>query len=279
MYEADLADVVLIAGPDVDRAQDPATSFFGELQIFPQFSTSYVGFNVKEAPFDDPKVRRAFAMAIDRDRFAEVVHDGNVTVASGLLPPGLPSYSEDINPIPFDPAAAKSLLGESTYADGLPEIIYTAAGLGGASPSVQFIIDAWREHLGVEVNVHLLEQDTYFYQLADQVDNIFSYGWQADYPDPQNFLDILLHSESANNNIGAYANPEFDSLLERARPEQDFNARMSLYSQAEQMLLDDAGIIPLYHSLDYVLTKAYVHGFTIGPLGIPLLQNVQIGEQ
>ncbi|MEE8518483.1 MAG: peptide ABC transporter substrate-binding protein, partial [Dehalococcoidia bacterium] len=279
MYEADLADVVFIGGPDVDRAQDPATSFFGQLQVFPQFSTFYVGFNAKEPPFDDPKVRLAFAMAVDRDRFVEVVFEDDVTVATGLLPPGLPGFSTDLRGIRFDPEAAKALLAQSTYADGLPTITYTASGVGSAPASVQFMIDEWRQNLDVEVGVHLLEQDAYFYQLAEQVDNIFSYGWQADYPDPQNFLDILLHSKSLDNNIGGYANAEFDDLLERARVERDFDARMALYGQAEQVLLDDAGIIPLYHSPDYVLTKPFVEGFKIGPLGIPLLQNVEIGPR
>jgi oligopeptide transport system substrate-binding protein len=207
-----------------------------------------------------------------------VVFGGDAQVAAGLLPPGLPGYSDDLSAIPFDPDAARRLLDESRYADNIPPIVYTTSGLGSVSSMIQFIVESWREHLGVDIEIRQLAPDAYYYQLYDEVDNLFTFGWTADYPDPENFLDILLHSQAVENNVGHYSNDVFDRLLEEARSERDTARRMALYREAEQLLLDDVGIIPLYHSPDYVLTRPHVEGFAVGPLGIPLLQNVTIGD-
>ena len=120
LYESDAVDVALIAGTNVDRALDPVNGLDDQLVVYPQFHTRYVGFNAREAPFDDPHVRLAFAMALDRDALIETVLGGKVDPASGLLPPGLPGYSEALVGIPYDPEAARALLAASRYADGLP---------------------------------------------------------------------------------------------------------------------------------------------------------------
>jgi hypothetical protein len=213
-----------------------------------------------------------------RDAVVEVLFDNDVTVAKGLLPPGLPGYNDGLKGIPFDPEGARALLAQSKYGGSLPDIVYTTSGLGGIPGDVQFLVDAWSTNLGVDVEVRQLAPDAYFYTLYEELDNLFHFGWIADYPDPENFLDVLLHSEAVENNVGHYSNAEYDRLLEEARTETDTGRRMALYQQAEQILVDDAGFIPLYHAPDYVLTKPFIEGFAIGPLGIPLLQNVTIGD-
>ena len=120
------------------------------------------------------------------------------------------------------------------------------------------------------------EPGAYFYQLDERVEGLFSYGWVADYPDPENFLDLLLHSTNTANNVGGYHNPAFDALLERARTERDFATRMALYAEAEELLIADAGIIPLYHAQDYALVKPNVRDFVVSPLGFPILRNVTV---
>ena len=100
-------------------------------------------------------------------------------------------------------------------------------------------------------------------------------GWIADYPDPQNFLDLLFHSGSLENN-SQYSNPQVDKILEQARVESDSNARYKLYQQAEQMIVDDAAWIPLWFTKSYVLVKPYVKGYDITPMIIPQLKDVYI---
>jgi len=99
--------------------------------------------------------------------------------------------------------------------------------------------------------------------------------FRSDYPDPQDFLDILFHSGSASN-YGGYSNPTVDSLLDRAAVEQNPDTRLSLYREAQQAIVQDAAAIPLYFSRNYVLVKPYVKGYALSPLGIPALNKVSI---
>ncbi len=280
-YEADLVDVAFIGGADVDRAEDPASGMGGQLRIFPQLNTHYLGFNTRKAPFDDPQVRRAFALAVDAERLAEVVYGNLVTPARGLLPPGLPGFDPALEGIGHDPAGARAALAASRYGgpDGPPAVVFTTAGTGSITPDLELLIAGWREALGVEVSVRQLDPAAYYYRLADEVDGLFDFGWIADYPDPENFLDLLLHSGAVENNIGRYASPVFDGLLERARTEQDHDERMSLYQEAERVLLADAAIAPLFHAPDYVLVRPNVDGFSVSPLGIPLFTQVRVRPQ
>ncbi len=276
MYESDAVDVALIGGSNVDRALDPVSGLAGQLAVFPQLNTFFLGFRAREAPFDDPLVRRAFAMAVDREALLETVFGGRVSLAAGLLPPGMPGYSADLTGIPYDPEGARALLAQSRYAVDFPPVLYTTSGSGEVPTDAQFIVGAWEANLGVDVEIELVPPDAYFYRLDELAGNIFDFGWVADYPDPENFLDLLLHSENRSNNIGGYSNPEYDRLLERARVEPDFETRMAIYAEAEELLIADAGIIPLFHSPDYVLIKPHIQGFIIEPFGAPFLRDVVV---
>jgi ABC-type oligopeptide transport system substrate-binding subunit len=98
---------------------------------------------------------------------------------------------------------------------------------------------------------------------------LFSGGWCADYPDPENFADVLFHTGSAQNN-GGYSNPQLDALLEAARTEQDVTQRIALYQQAEQMIVDNAAALFTTYSLTYQLVKPYVKGYVFTPIDIPI---------
>jgi ABC-type oligopeptide transport system substrate-binding subunit len=125
----------------------------------------------------------------------------------------------------------------------------------------------WRTNLGANVEVQLADPDLYFYVLDLLDDNLFTYGWVADYLDPHNFLDVLFHSKSKNN-VGGYKNDKLDKLLEAARSEQDSSARLSLYRQAEILIVEDAAAIPLYHGSNHVLVKPYVKNLILTPFGM-----------
>ncbi len=273
MYESGYWDGIYIRLSSVDRLRaDEALG--SHVQQFEQLVSYYVGIDADKAPLDDPMVRRALAMSVDRQKLVDELFGGNVQRAEGLLPPGLPGFSEDLQGITFDPAEAKRLLAESRYGEDLPEITYLATGSEGEPSSiVRFLVDSWEENLGVTVKLNLVDSEEYYYHLEEQEGHLFTYGWVADYPDPENFLDLLLHSESHDSR---YANPVFDGLLELARLTQDREIRLSLYAQAEQLLVDDAGIIPLFHTQEYALIQPYVRNFTVGPVGQPVIANVEL---
>jgi oligopeptide transport system substrate-binding protein len=133
----------------------------------------------------------------------------------------------------------------------------------------------WQHNLEVNVEVRQLLPDRYFSDIMNEKNEMFTYNWGADYPDPQNFLDILFHS-GTNNNVGEYSNPVVDGLLEEARVEQDSSVKMNLYQEAEQMIVDDAACLPLFFDVDYMLVKPYVKNLPLTPLWIPKLRYVSI---
>ncbi len=104
---------------------------------------------------------------------------------------------------------------------------------------------------------------------------MFFMGWVADYPHPQDFLEVLFHS-GAENNYGEYSNPEIDALLERAGVELDNNVSLELYQQAEQELVEDAACLPLWFGRSYILVKPYVRGYSLNPMGFVMLNRVSI---
>ena len=102
---------------------------------------------------------------------------------------------------------------------------------------------------------------------------MFYMGWIADYPHPQNFLDVLFHTDT-DNNYGEYSNPEIDTLLEMAGVEPDSNLSLALYQQAEQKLVEDAACLPLWFGKNYTLVKPYVKGYNLNPQGLVMLNSV-----
>jgi len=278
LYETGQIDITGISAYQKDMVTDPSSPFYDELQIFPEFSFYYLGFDVNRPPFDDINIRLAFTMAIDKEKLVSLVFRDMVEPAYGILPPGLPGYNENLTGFSFNPERARELIAESAYGDvlNLPPITLTTAGWGGViSQDLEAIVDQWRRHLGVEVTVRQLEPERYIYNLTREKDGIFEIGWIADYPHPQGFLETLFQSE-AEYNYAEYGNPEVDSLLDMASREQDAEAGFVLYRQVEQMLIDDAACIPLWFGESYVLVKPYVHGYHLNPFGLAMLNKVWV---
>ncbi len=190
----------------------------------------------------------------------------------------MPGFNADLSGLSFDASRARELIAASRYGsvENLPPITVTTSGWGGLiSSSLEAIIEEWRQNLGVEVTVRQMEPPRFLYHLKEEKDEMFYMGWVADYPHPQNFLDILFHS-GADNNAGEYSNPEVDSLLDRANVEMNDDLSLSLYRQAEQKLVDDAACIPLWFGQNYILVKPYVSGYELTPMGYALLSEVSV---
>lgn len=278
MYENDEIDVTGVGLNDIERVRDPAEPLNKELHEAPRMDVWYIGFNVEEPPFDDVKVRQAFAQAIDKDKLIEVVLLDAVVKAEGILPPGIPGFNEELQGLEFDLERAQQLLAESDYAEGLPDIEIASSGRGASvGPVSEAILAMWEENLGVKVSTRQTEFATFLSDLRDGKFQIFELGWVADYPDPENFLRIKFHSDSANNDT-QYANAEVDRLLDEADAETDEATRLSLYQQAEQIIVNDMPWIPLFHDKFSVLIKPYVKGYVLPPFVIPRMRYVQIEE-
>jgi oligopeptide transport system substrate-binding protein len=273
LYESGEIDLTGVGLSDVPRMLDPNEPLHTELQSAVDLCTDYVVFDVGQAPFDDPKVRQAFSMAVNRQQLIDVVYYGIGLPAEGLFPPALPGYNADLKGLTYDPARARQLLAESRYGgpQGLPLIVYTDSGEGGAVNSyTAALAQMWQQALGVTITVENLEPDRYLDELyAGRHGQMFGLTWCADYPDPENFADVLFHTGSTQNN-GHYSNPQLDALLEQARVEQNVSRRIQLYQQAEQLIVNDAPVIFIAHGISYVLVKPYVQGYALTPVDIPL---------
>ena len=285
MYENDEIDIAGVGLADIDRLREPTNSLNAELhQASPQFSVQYIGLNVNEPPLDDRKVRQALNLAIDKREIATIVLGDQVVPATGILPPGFPGFSESVSGYTFDPERAQQLLRESKYGNDLeklPPLTITTPGSFGANVSLdmEVILAMWEKNLGIKTEFQQTEFATFLKDLNKRRFQMFDIGWIADYPDPENFLDILFYSDSSNNHTN-YNNPEVDSLLEQARVETDEARRFSIYNQVEQTILDDAPWIPLWYSGErYLLVKSNVHDYLQTPLIIPKLRHVYLTDE
>jgi len=278
LYETGQIDVTLVSTSYIDQASDETNPLHQGLAVTPELSLYYIGFNTAQPPFDDIHVRRAFSQVVDKERIAEVILRDMVGVADGILPPGIPGYNEALEGLDYDVEKAKELIAASRYEDfsSLPPITLTVSGYGNYIPRyLGAIIQEWQQNLGVEISVRQLEPEIFIYNLNQEKDDMFILGWIADYPDPHTFLDILFYTGSENN-FFEYSNLGLDALLDQAAIEQDEASRLAMYQQAEQLVVDEAPCLPLWHGTNYILVKPYVKDYVLSPLGVPDLSRVHI---
>jgi oligopeptide transport system substrate-binding protein len=273
LYESGEIDMTGVYSSDVARVLDPADPLHADLYSGVSLCTDYVVFDVTQPPFEDVKVRQAFTMAFDRQKYIDVVNNGVGILAKGPYPPALPGYNLELQGLPYDPGQARQLLAESKYGgpQGLPPIIFTDAGIGNtAGSSVAAIAQMWQQNLGVTITIENLEPDKYNDLLhSGQHGQLFSSNWCADYPDPENFADVLFHT-GAQQNTGNYSNPALDAVLDQARVEQDVTKRIQLYQQAEQIIVQDAPALFIMYAVSYELVRQNIKGFVMTPISIPL---------
>ena len=279
-YEQDEIDLVGIGGSALERARDPNSPFYEELRTGVSMCTSTIGLNTRRPPFDDVRVRQAFNYALDKDLLITTFSQGNGVPATGSLPPGMPGSGSSNEGYPFDPERARRLLAEAGYGDGaeLPTLTYTTSGYGDVGGYVTAVITMWQENLGATIQPLVIEPFTYLDELyGGNVGHFYDGGWCADYPDPQNFLDVLYHSGSRQN-IGGYSNAAVDALLEQARVEPDVATRLALYAEIEQMIVAEAPDVFVSHGLTAVLVKPWLEGYVLTPIGVRQWHRVRVSR-
>ena len=283
MYENDEIDITSVGLADLERVQDPTEDINRDLvEVPPTFAVSYVGFNIKEPPFDDAAFRQALNHSVDKQLIADQVFSNLVKPAYGIIPPGFPGFSPDIVGLEFDPQLAKDLLAQSAYADPTkrPRIILTVPGTGG-SPGLttEVVADMWRQNLGIEIEIQQVEWATYIQDLhRGRLQAWSGLSWQADYPDPQTFIDVLFRSNSAIN-YGGYANGQVDEYVVSAQTEQDATKRVKFYNDAEQIIVSEAAWLPLWWGVDSkALVKPWIKDYVFSSMTIPKFKNVWIDK-
>src|SRR5262245_15807902 len=265
--------------------QNPVPSaHIAELQGQPDFksaaalATRYIGFNNLKPPFDNVDVRRAFALAVDKQTLADQVLAGAVVPADRILPTGLLGTQLPIKPLAFDATAAKAALAKAGYTDpkSFPEVTLAYGKEGDNDIVVQALQSLWQQNLGINVKLQLFELatfsknlDTTYYTPTEGLQFYYSI-WGADYPDPQNFLSLLLHTGNPNNN-GHFSDQQFDQLTDEADKLGDrsqIERRLQLYNQAEQIAIDKVAWLPLFYPKLNILIRPRVEGMVVTPQGL-----------
>ena len=271
-----------IAGPSTayyDKIMDKAEPFYSDLSISINLSVDYIGFNCKQPPFDDANIRKAFSLAIDKDIMVSLTYRNMAQKAEGILPPDLPGYNKNLVGLDYDVNQAQALIKASKYGDvsKLPPITLTIEGAGGtADPITQALVYQWKQNLGIDVKVRELEPEVYnSSNLSQELDQMYYFGWIADYPYPQDFLEILFNSRSSFN-YGGYSSQAVDTLIQQANQTLDQNNAFSQYQQAEQQIVNDAAILPLTFGETYLLVQPYVKNLRINALGFINFNEITI---
>ena len=239
----------------------------------PMISVRFYGFNTRLRPLSDRRVRQALIHAVNREQVVHDVYAGQFAYARGILPPGTQGFNPKLTGYSYDPQKARGLLAEAGYPGGrgLPTI---AVWSGAKRADVVREHEEIKRHLaavGIAAEIHYLTDWPAFSKLLDEGKlPVFMYGWYADVPDPDNFLFKLFHSRGARNFFG-YANPVVDDLLVRARSEQDLLRRVDFYRRAEQLILEDAPLIPVFHHTYERLFQPYVRSVEVNGLGDPYI--------
>ncbi|MAT98971.1 MAG: hypothetical protein CL608_17645 [Anaerolineaceae bacterium] len=280
MFKSGGVDLLFLGNTEAEQIRRPSDPLNAQLQSGTSLCTTLVQMNNTLPPFDDVQVRRAFALAVDKDALNTLLSNDLNVRADTILPPAMPGYSLELAQEQAanqnNVALAQEALAASGYADGLPPIIISATGLGNTErDDLNAMIQNWREVLGADVSVEFVSPSNSTDSLRQNSGHMFSYGWCADYPDPQNFLDILYHSES-DFNVAGFNDPVIDDLLEQARVELDVSARLLLYQFIEGQLLRDAVAIPLLHGVTDVLVSDRLEGYVVSPIGAPIVPHLAI---
>jgi ABC-type transport system substrate-binding protein len=280
LYENGLVDYAYVGGYNLTRFTDPSEPLNRELKTSIDMCTSFMTMDTTRPPFDDVLVRQAFAMAVDKAKIARVIGRGKLLPAAGMYPPAMPGYDKNLGGFQFDPVRARELIQSSKYGgNGLPQIIISTSAYGNSVPEyVSALAQMWQENLGVKITVQNINPE--YFQVSLDLGNhghMYTEAWCADYPDPENFADVLFHS-GTNTNRSKYSNPELDKLLEAARVEPETAKRMEMYNQAEKIIVIDAPAIFIAHSISYVLVKPYLNGFEPMPMNIPAERFMSIDK-
>ena len=255
-----------------------------ELKIKPYVGTYFVCFNTEKEPFNDPKVRKAFSLAIDRNFIVNQVTGQGQEPATAYVPSGVydakGAEGDDFRTVGGDYYSindedyeknieeAKKLMEEAGYKDGegFPQIDYLYNTDENHKAIAEALQNMWQENLGVQVSLQNQDWNVFLKERKEGNYNIARHGWIADYNDPMSFIDMWL--TGGGNNDAQYKNPEFDKFVKAAKATSDPDERMENMHKAEDILIGEDNVVaPLYFYNNSYMMKPNIKGLYYTPLG------------
>jgi oligopeptide transport system substrate-binding protein len=239
----------------------------------PYLGTYFYSFNVTQPPFDDARVRRALALAVDRERIVKYLLHDSRSPWGNVVSPGFEGYPYPEG-VRFDPAAARALLAAAGYpaGRGFPAVELLFNTSQDHRKIAEAIQEMWRQHLGIEVQLANQEWGSYMQNTTRLQYQVARRSWIADYLDPNTFL-FMLRSGDGNNRTG-WSDARFDSLIALAGRTLEEPARFAIMAQAERIALDAMPYLPIYGYSTVELLAPYVRGFYSTPLDVHPLKHL-----
>ena len=235
----------------------------------------YYGFNTAKKPFNDVRVRQAFAYAVERTQITTMLKGGQMPIAS-WIPKGMFGFEKKVG-LEFDLAKAKKLLSDAGYPEGkdFPPVTFLFDTRDDHKMIAERLQAMWKKNLGVDLKAQNEEWKVYLNRLKADVPQMFRLGWGADYPDPDNFMELF--TSVSGNNYTQWKSAEFDKLVAAAAAESAKPKRLALYNKAQTLLLEkDTVIIPLFVDALNVLVSPTVQNLKLNAMDILMLKEVSI---
>lgn len=256
-----------------------------DLHIFPAFGTYFYSINCNPNlpdgqinPFADERVRQAFSMAVDKTPIVRTISRMGERTAANYIPPGIfPDYSSPRG-LAFDVAKARQLLAEAGYPDGrgFPHVALMYNNEAHHGDVAQNVQHQWATNLNVSVGLEGLEIKVFRERLHNKDYALARASWFGDYNDPSTFTDkYLSYSE---NNDSAWSNAEYDRICRQAAVETDAGLRLKMLAKAEEILLRESPIIPIYYYVNAFLFRDGVHGLYLNPRNMVMLQSIRVAR-
>jgi oligopeptide transport system substrate-binding protein len=259
---------------------DPPLVLLDELKQRPDFRSApmltvyFYRFNVNAPPLNDVRVRRAIAMAINREQIVNQVTRGGQTPAYSIVPPGIAGYQAAPG-FEYDVAEAKRLLAEAGYPGGrgMPKITVLYNTSESHRDIAEVVQQQLRNTLNIPLSLENMEWGSYLDKVTRQDYQLARAGWIADYPDPNTFLDLWV-TDGPQNNTG-WSNPEYDELITAAARERDPQRRMEILRDAEAIFIEELPVIPFYFYTSLNVVDPRVENFAPTPQDLHPLHLLQ----
>jgi oligopeptide transport system substrate-binding protein len=227
----------------------------------------------KPNPLADVRVRRALTMSIDRRPIVENVTKAGEPAAYDYIPPGVFADYPSPPGLAYDVDAARKLMAEAGYpgGKGFPLLTLTYNPELVQHADIALIVrNQWQENLGIKVDAQAIEVRMHGYRLHAHDFEVARASWIGDYPDPTTFTDKFKSDN--DNNDGCYSNPKYDALCTAAETQTDPKERMKTFAKAENMLLEEGALIPIYYFVDAYMFRSTVHGVELDPRDMVMFQ-------
>ncbi|OTP65758.1 Dipeptide-binding ABC transporter, periplasmic substrate-binding component [Caballeronia sordidicola] len=247
----------------------------------PAFMTAFVALNTQKKPLDNPKVRQALNEAFDRTTYLKTVFENTATAAVNPFPPNTWSYDKQVTPYAYSVDRAKKLLADAGYPNGFDTTIWVRPNGSVLNPNPKAgaeLLQADLAKIGVKAQVKVIEWGELIKEAKQGQHDMLFMGWAGDNGDPDNYLSPLFSCAAVRSgiNFARFCDPTLDRLIDEGKASADIGKRTKAYTEAQQIIHDQALWIPLGYPTASALTQTNVSGYRVSPFGRQNFSTVSV---